>query len=857
VYHTSSPFDHSLTQSNHPPFSQMEIPPAQDARAGVELESLASNQTGTTEVDSLFNQEGRAIPDLHQRRPPHDRHGLIVTFILQLACFLWLVPIVTLLVFNFMPYVVGASAWCPKRKCNPGLFATSLSTTIENTERFDKQDHNLLGALQIVAKLLEIWFTLIAAAIVSKMTFWLARRKEGLPVELLTRPSGFGDLPGTLVEPLIRKARTSASNPKAILDTLRQTWKAILSIFYSNQRGRPNTRYWPIRIFVVVTAFLCIVCNLIGPAIAVLVLPTLRWVPTALVGDRTFDSMGAGEPPQTGPWGERDRYFSMWTGCTSEDFDNLSLSCATYPHASKLDSWIGTYIASGESLDGLSQEWGIKFRVNQTSSQQSPTVTWWVPCRQLLSGLDDDLRTVKMISKGYSDTEIDQLYGHGIERRLIDSPDTYVDYNNSLRLILERKGPVLGAIVQMHSDSDETATWTSTIDDERSIRCYRDYNLMYAPSLYEETEYAISHENFTKCLRVGSGWGGLNKATNFTIAGEYDDTTNSTSPDVEFSIFSSDKAQFFTNNTYPSWLPPECLKDGLVPSTTGHCDWERLFLTEPDAPLYNRTQNVTTIEMSTKQAITDNTTNTTTNILTRLTVDFVTFLNFTTYELDASLLTNPTALASTQALPPSGLSIHVDPAWMLAAWTVDQYSTTKSNRTATKAVLRTMQRLSSYDENAEYPDDATDLWNHISYISLLPIAQALSMVDYTTTAHSSTKAAIARAAREPTHPYLTRRARMYVWAYGINGRTSTWGTAVACIGILIVLAQTVIGFMDRRKPPGLDELLVAALEYVPRDDFRQGIGRHDDEVAKVHFVVQEKKAGKGQYVFERPGVVGV
>jgi hypothetical protein len=496
--------------------------------------------------------------------------------------------------------------------------------------------------------------------------------------------------------------------------------------------------------------------------------------------------------------------------------------------------------------------------VNQTSgapelefvdSQQHPTVTWWIPCRELLSGLDDDLNTVQMISQGYSDQEIDEDYGSDIERRLIDSPDTYVSYNNSLRLILERKGPVLGAIVQMHHDLDETATWTSMIDDERNIRCYRDYDLMRAP-FYEEREYTTSSENFTKCLRVGSGWGGLNKATGFTIAGEYDDTTNSTSPDVEFSIFSSDKAQFFPNNIYPSWLPPECLKDGQVPSTTGYCDWERLFHTEPDAPLYNRTQNVTTIEMSTNQASTNNTS----SLLTRFTVDFVTFLNFTTYELDASLLTNPVALATTQTLPPTGISIHVDPAWMLAAWTVDQYGTTKSNRTATKEVLRTMQRLSSSDIDDEFPDLID---HHLSYISLLPIAEALSMVYYNTTAHSSTKAAIARAARDPTHPHLTRRARLYVWAYGINGRTSTWGAAVACIGIVIVLAQTLLGFVDRRKPPGLDELLVAALEYVPRDDFRQGIGRHGDEVAKVQFVVQEKKACNGRYVFERPGAVGV
>ena len=90
------------------------------------------------------------------------------------------------------------------------LFDPAFSTT---SQRFDEQDHNLLGALQIVAKLLEIWFTLIVAALVSKMTLRLAGRNEGLPIELLTRPSGFADLPGTLGEPLLRKARASGLAP--------------------------------------------------------------------------------------------------------------------------------------------------------------------------------------------------------------------------------------------------------------------------------------------------------------------------------------------------------------------------------------------------------------------------------------------------------------------------------------------------------------------------------------------------------------------------------------------------------------------------------------------------------------------
>jgi len=280
----------------------MENPHAQDSSSNVELRSLISNQSGTTKVSSVCNcsQDAHVKPD-GQKKPSQGRHGLIVTFIIQLACFLWLAPIVTLLVFNFMEFVVGASAWCPNRKCNPSLFDDSISTPIETLQRFDKQDHNLLGALQIVAKLLEIWFTLIAGALVSKLTFRLARRREGFPMELLTKPSGFADLPGTL-DPLLRKAIPSTLSPKTLLPGMpRRLWKAMISIFTTNWK-RKLLRGWTLHAFVVFTAVLCVVCNFMGPAVAVLVLPTLRWVSTEAVGDRTFKQMGR---RRTAPMGAR------------------------------------------------------------------------------------------------------------------------------------------------------------------------------------------------------------------------------------------------------------------------------------------------------------------------------------------------------------------------------------------------------------------------------------------------------------------------------------------------------------------------------------------------------------------------
>jgi hypothetical protein len=207
----------------------------------------------------------------------------------------------------------------------------------------------------------------------------------------------------------------------------------------------------------------------------------------------------------------------------------------------------------------------------------------------------------------------------------------------------------------MHWENNISRAWTSKIDSSRSVRCFSYYDLFYAP-FYETLEAtSTSSGNFTKCVKVGSGWNKRNKELNFTIVGEHNYTTNLTSPGVEFSIYSSDRAQFFEDGKYPFWLPADCLQAGQVP-TTVECNWDELFYTSPDENLYNRTRNVVSIEMSTRQANTNGTD------FTRFTVDFVALLGFASYELDASPLTNPMVLATTQSLPQTGDSIHIDPA---------------------------------------------------------------------------------------------------------------------------------------------------------------------------------------------------
>lgn len=259
--------------------------------------------------------------------------------------------------------------------------------------------------------------------------------------------------------------------------------------------------------------------------------------------------------------------------------------------------------------------------------------------------------------------------------------------------------------------------------------------------------------------------------------------------------------------------------------------------------MFNRTQNVVTIEMSIKDPYADEAE----NDFFQLTVDFVTFLNFTSYQLDASPLTNPTILATTQKLPLYGTPIHIDPTWMLAAWTVDNHGILPSDRTATIETVRTLDRYRVL--NLSDTDQFHILSDRLNYISLLPVVQALSLIDFTSKAHGSVKAA-RQAAKEPSQPHLTRRAHIFVWAYGLDSRTAKIGTAVVIVGIVVVLVQVVLGFVDRRRRVSLMQLIVAALEHVPTGEVR-GVGAREDEVARTRFRVHGSGKGAGEFFVER------
>lgn len=764
----------------------------------------ATSPYSPSQSRSSYNEPGTQQLELDEHPQLTDKRSWLQTVLVQLACFLWLLPIAALLTLNFLKFTVGASAWCPDRDCYVGWFNPVRSVPLQNLRSFDKRDHNLLGGLQFAAKALEIWFALIAAALVYLITFLIAGRQDGLPIGYLTRPSEFANLPG-LLDPLL--------------------WRTLPSVSWRKNKAESVSYRLRIYAFITFTIFLCILSNLMGPATAVLALPSLQWITTPLVGDRRFASLNSGNPPTLGSAGPFNE-----TNCTATDISNLNFSCTAEPFASRMDSWIESYLASGNYSHGVGQQEAVTFGVNNTFSASSSNVlaqtysdlTWWVPSRQVLSNLNFDYLMMTAVSVGYGTEDVQDAP----EKYASDTLNTYTAYNRSVQMIIQRNGPTIGAIVQYYFDFNYTTTSISTIDDNRQVRCYTDYDLGAAP-LAPDTSVGY----YTKCVRAGSGWSTDNKAASFSIRGVHDYNTNTTAPDIDVEIFTSDKAAFFKDNVMPSWLPSACIEPGSVPPTID-CDWERLFA-ESDDDLFNRTQNVVTIEMTQFTSLEGQEGNLT------LSVDFVAFLNFTTYTLDPSPLSNPMTLVQTLDLPKTGEAIKVDPSWVLAAWSVDNGGTLNPDRTAAIQMVQSMAGLMQKKKKA---------YLNMNYMILLPVVETLSLIDFTTEKSLAPGSSPANA--NAVYPVLSRNAKLYVWAYGLGSRTSKLGVVVALLGVAVVLAQLVLGFIDRRKYRSPTQLLVAALEHTPSDEFAHV--KHDEaKVARTRFHVQGTMTTAGKYVFSK------
>lgn len=226
-------------------------------RSGVTVSSFNTQYTGlrTSLDETAANDDSLPLnakhPDVNVRLSVDSttqelpNRSWLMTVLTTVFSLLWLAPMLTLLALNLKQQVIGASAWCPFGHCSADTYSSDTSFVVERLHKLDERNHNLLGALQLVAKALEVWFIFIVGLLIYLLTMMLAEGRAGIPVAYLMRPSEFAELP-TLFDPLF--------------------WRTLPPL----SRRNPNhgalgarTRIW---IFVFGTVFLAILCNLMGPA---------------------------------------------------------------------------------------------------------------------------------------------------------------------------------------------------------------------------------------------------------------------------------------------------------------------------------------------------------------------------------------------------------------------------------------------------------------------------------------------------------------------------------------------------------------------------------------------------------------
>lgn len=746
------------------------------------------------------------------------------TLIIQIFAFLWLVPIIALLILNIKRHVIGASAWCPGGDCYPAIYAESYRAQLKVTERpakYERESHNLVGALQFVAKALEVWFIIIASWLVYLMTTKLAERSAGLPIGYLTRSFEFDKIPN-LVDPLL--------------------WTTLRRLPATrSQSRRARRRIW---LFVAFTVFLCLICNLMGPAVAVLVIPTLQWIETREYDKSSFASINSNNPPSLDGFAFNDESQS----CSKENFTAQDYSCALN-WAASLDSWVESYGASQDSAGLITSIQNmISFTYNDTGTPVTDPASisgdgkfeqiTWSPSRQIFNQLSVDLVYIMALSSG----DYDKNYTD-----LADILDTYKEYNSTVQTFVRRNAPVLGGIANVWLDFDDQHHWNTEVDADRSVRCYESYNVSNTPLCWGDCGFKSMEPVagiYTKCIPTGSGWQDGYKTTNFSVGRQWV-SNESFWPEIQMTVHATGKAGFVLDDDPAPRVPRECLTKG---GDASQCDWDRLWDESPDPDIRYRSNPMTTIEMTLDTSGLRNTRSSNITIA----VDFVTFQTFARYSLDPSGITNPLLTADWEFDLPENATLNdtkpvaVDPAWILAGWAIGAGGEVDSTRSAAaelRDVFINAQNLHS--ANWTTPEIVYEERYRLDKVGLMPLVQTLGLVEYTSTPAPATDN------HDPEHPILYRSGRINVYAYGLSSRTSWVGVLVTIIGCIIVMTEVVLGLQDRRRFRSLTQLLVAALEHTYNGEFPPDMHHDEKNIARVSFRLDHVPDGAGKFKFEK------
>lgn len=741
------------------------------AASRVDLEQtrkpLFSTATATVrKVSARETRRGYKLPAVFSRR------------LFDLFCFTWIVPIAILLDLNFRNWVVGAGVGCRlkslRNDCYVDLLAYDGPDNSAKTTRLDQLDHEILGALQLVAKALEVWFAVIATSLVYDLTILLARQARGLPIAYLLTHVEFGDI-STLFDRIF--------------------WQPS-SLF----GGQGRQLFFA---FAVLVALLCITSNLMGPATAVLVIPTLGWIERPAPNPQRFETMAAHNPPINA---------NISRGCNGSALASGNYSCTNYysPELDKLSETM-IYAVQEERFGygtnfGTYQEEGLTFTFNVTTA--SGIFVAWAPSRQVLRELSRDF-VVFQATQGANTTWSEaQSTAAAFDRTL--EKDLFDGYRNLLDVTLHRRGPTLG----LGAFCFRSNVTQFTISEDKFVRCF------YANLALDDPSY-----NGYRCIRVGSKWTNGNLTNSQFSLGN---SNPSSAGNVSVSVYSEIASIYFPES-------PNCI-------LSNDCDWEALFPGNLPTDVYIDAENQQYVEYGLPRPEAPNATVVCySNIYLIPAVEYNVAISSGTNTLGLVNLIIPNLNLSESRSQP----IPLHPDWVLAGWAVPISGTVDGTRAGAVNFVNALRDAAATDPPRAYgaSDPGLVTLVNLHFASLL---HALTLVDYATVDATENHTH----GDDLTQPLLSVSRTLRVWAYGHSSHTFRVGMAVTIFGCICVLFRLIVGCFVVSKHRCTVEFLAAALRYRP--NVRSGEidalrSKNKGDLAKVVVRIVQRDQGSSHF----------
>jgi hypothetical protein len=720
------------------------------------MASNTANEIGSKSAldnaDTIVPQEtAPTITDSEKQKKFRNGRVIASRIIFDLFCLSWIAPVIILLFLNFKGWIIGAGVACRiapfQNDCN-----IWRNPHVE-TAILDDKDHEILGALQIVAKALEVWFTIIAGSLVLDLAILLSVKGAGLPMGHFMTYLEFTNI-------------TTLLNPTF--------WKSS-GIFDGGSRWHKASRRW-LWAFIIFVIMLCIGCNLMGPATAVLAIPTLGWSEINLPTTQAFGVIQSSTPPSN---------TAIAPTCPQSALTAGNFTCTDYFSASVDEMLAGLrwrdqlWMANKTVMTPVTADNHVSFTYNLSYTWNGKRITW-IPNRQMLKEMSKDFAEVRASKYFEHFQEASASLTYWEHRSLEQS--LFNHYRNALDIVLRRKGPSLG-----HTGSCTIANVIElTLSSTKSVRCYNG------------TSIDIDGAYFQRCIRIGPGWTEA-RLTHSSFFVEGMDLTPG--ENVSVNVYSVDRSLTLNETTLP------CLSEGQSSYT---CNWDLMFSTDPSPAAKDFSITGQLFEYNLSSSSSPNFTVMCQSFPHLIFPEYT--IQLTPSEINGTIV----KLEVPSDAPPNPIFLHPD--WILAAWSVPRSGTVNGNRATASNLVADLKWLANARQDytpwrlaSYFMRDSGELYDQ----HLIMYFHALSLVDFSVLKDAEFAKTTAN---DASHPWLTASKRLRVWAYGNGSRTFKLGAVVSIFGCLCVVIRTVVSQFFRINRPSTLEIVTAALKYTYQGD---------------------------------------